>query len=100
LGTIADQENSAVFGQYNSSEQPGVLLVVGNGSAGDDRSNAFTVNAVGDANISGNATINGEIEVGGHEVASVLTALLNTVDSLQNSIAVLQEQLNELSNGE
>ena len=100
LGVIADQANSAVFGQFNSAEQPDILLAIGNGNAANDRSDAFTVNNAGDATIAGNAAVNGEILVGGHEVAAALTQLLSTVDSLQNTIIGLQTQIDALTNGE
>ena len=100
LGVIADQANSAVFGQFNNAEQPDILLAIGNGNAANDRSDAFTVNNAGDATIAGNAAVNGEILVGGHEVAAALTQLLSTVDSLQNTIIGLQTQIDALTNGE
>ena len=100
LGVIADQANSAVFGQFNSAEQPDILFAIGNGNAANDRSDAFTVSNAGDATIAGNAAVNGEIYVGGHEVAAALTQLLSTVDSMQNAIIGLQAQIDALTNGE
>ena len=100
LGVIADQANSAVFGQFNSAEQPNILLAIGNGNAANDRSDAFTVNNAGDATIAGNAAVNGEILVGGHEVAAALTQLISAVDSFQNTIIGLQTQIDSLTSGE
>ena len=100
FGVVADQENGAVFGQFNASGQENLLLVVGNGSDNANRSDAFTVSNQGDATIHGNASILGDLNVNGIEVAAVLTELLGAVDSLQSTITQLQAQIEILNDGE
>ena len=100
FGVIADQENSAVFGQFNTTEQTNLLFVVGNGSDNTARSDAFTISEDGNATIAGSTTIGGELSVGGIEVAAMINDLLNAVDSLQSTIGAMQEQIDLLNNGE
>ncbi|RVU97068.1 hypothetical protein EII22_09035 [Coriobacteriales bacterium OH1046] len=45
-GLVASRESQAVFGRYNE-DSPAALLIVGNGSGDDDRSNALSVDVEG-----------------------------------------------------
>lgn len=55
--TVADQPYQTAIGKYNTVDGTGMLFVVGNGSAVDARSDAFTVSETGDAYISGNLLV-------------------------------------------
>jgi hypothetical protein len=52
--TVADQPYQTAVGKYNTANQTAALFVVGNGSAVDDRSNAFSVDENGNAILAGN----------------------------------------------
>lgn len=97
---VADQENGTAFGQYNALETTGALLVVGNGTGTNMRSNAFEVHASGDAVIHGNAIVEGTVQTGGYDVAETLGSLVATIDSLQSVIEGMQAQLDALTGGE
>lgn len=65
LGTIASADNQTVIGMYNK-EEPEALFIVGNGTSGTSRSNAFVVYR------------DGSVEIGGVKINSAqLAALLN-----------------------
>lgn len=95
-GTVADQENGTSLGQFNSLSTSGALLIVGNGTSNDDRSNAFEVHSDGSTAMRGDASVDGALMVGGYDVAAALTSILSTVDSLQSVISNLEAQLDAL----
>ena len=52
--TVADQPYQTVVGKYNAESIPNALFTVGNGTGVDNRSNAFFVDDMGNAALSGN----------------------------------------------
>lgn len=73
-GTVADQQSQTAVGTYNTKNNTNNLFVVGNGTADNARSNAFTVDS------SGNIEAGGTITVGGHlsEIGHVSTQQTGT----------------------
>ena len=59
-GTIARGEAQAVFGKYNVPDRES-LIIAGNGTADDDRSNAFKVDKGGNGYFSGDLSVEGRI---------------------------------------
>ena len=55
--TVADQPYQTAVGKYNTESQAGNLFVVGNGNGVDDRADAFTVDDMGNAILSGNLQV-------------------------------------------
>ena len=64
-GLQAKAENQAVFGKYNADNN-NALLIVGNGSASNNRGNAFTVNANGTATLQTNPINNMDVATKGY----------------------------------
>lgn len=75
-GTIAAKQSQAVFGEYNIEDTgaPGQekLLVVGNGTSGSNRSDAFTVDKFGDVYIGDNLECDGWISCTGIELNATI----------------------------
>lgn len=59
-GTIARGEAQAVFGKYNVPDRES-LIIAGNGTADDDRSNAFKVDKGGNGYFSGDLNVEGRV---------------------------------------
>lgn len=59
-GTIARGEAQAVFGKYNVPDRES-LIIAGNGTADDDRSNAFNVDKGGNGYFSGDLNVVGNV---------------------------------------
>lgn len=72
-GTIAKGWAQHVQGQYNVPNE-NYLHIVGNGLSDDERSNAHTIDAVGNAWFSGTIKIGGNSETTGVEVATLAKA--------------------------
>ena len=88
------------IGQFNALLTEGALFIVGNGADANMRSNAFEVHSNGNAVIHGDAVVEGTVFAGTYDVASTLSSLVSTVDSLQSVIVELQAQLDALTGGE
>jgi len=99
-GAVADQDNGTALGQFNSLGTTGALLIVGNGSSDEMRSNAFEIHADGHAVIHGDAVVEGTVLAGEMDVVLALSELVATVDSLQSVIAAMQTQIDGLTGGE
>lgn len=87
---VADQENSAVVGQWNLENQTGVLFAVGNGADADNRSDALQVDQMG------NLTASGSVIASGQDLLMLIAALQTQVDTLTAQLGALQTQLDEL----
>ena len=87
---VADQENSAVVGQWNLENQTGVLFAVGNGADADNRSDALQVDQMG------NLTASGSVIASGQDLLLLIAALQTQVDTLTAQLGALQTQLDEL----
>lgn len=84
-GTIANNNNETVIGQYNATETESSLFVVGNGTNSSNRSNAFIVNSNGDTIVSNNLTVLGEPTENNHVITKQYfmenkTGLQNLID--------------------
>lgn len=55
--TIADQSSQTAIGKYNTANINNNLFVIGNGTADDSRSNAFTVDTSGNVGVAGDVNI-------------------------------------------
>ena len=88
---IADQQNSAVFGQWNLHNQSGVLFAVGNGADEENRSDAIQVDQLG------NLTASGKVIANGQDLVLLIAALQTQVDTLASQLESLQNQLDEIS---
>ena len=86
---VSDQNYSTVFGRNNLLERDGTLLVVGNGTSGDDRSNIFEIDPDG-------ALVNGDIEITG-SVTSNGVNLVEQNESLSNSVISLESEISSLN---
>ena len=64
------------------------------------RSNAMDVQTDGTLRVQGAAEIGEEVFIGDLPVSSTLDSLLNAVASMQQTILLLQEQIDILNNGE
>lgn len=62
-GLIANNDNMAVFGKYNKTDEDrednvsAIMFTIGNGSGENERSNAFWVDALGNAKLAGKLTV-------------------------------------------
>lgn len=91
--TVADQPYQTAIGKYNNTEQTGVLFAVGNGNGVDDRSDAFTVDDMGNAVIAGNLQV-ADIDLQ-DTIANLnarITQLENLVESLIGAVGPLDEE--------
>ena len=61
--TVADQDNQTAIGKFNTTNNTNNLFAVGNGTANDARSDAFTVDTSGNAVVKGALTA-GNIDAG------------------------------------
>lgn len=87
--TLADQENQTAVGQFNLSDQVGTLFVVGNGTSQEMRADAFKVLSNGNAELSGDLSVDGSIVVNDQD-------LVQTISDLQAENAALAQQLVDL----
>ncbi len=81
--TVADQPYQTAIGKYNNIEQTGILFAVGNGTALDARSDAFTVDDMGNAVISGSLHA-GDIHL--QDTIANLNARITQLESLVESL--------------
>lgn len=96
-GVVADQDNGMACGQFNALQTEGALLIVGNGTDINMRSNAFEIHSNGNAVIYGDAVVDGTILAGTYDITSTLGTLISAVDSLQSIIVEMQIQIDMLS---
>lgn len=83
--TVADQPYQTAVGKYNAAEQTGQLFAVGNGNGVDERSNAFSVDDMG------NATVAGGLQVGDISVQDTIANLNARITALEAVIESLIE---------
>lgn len=88
--TVADQPYQTAVGKYNAPEQVGVLFAVGNGTSVDDRSDAFTVDDMG------NAVIAGSLQVADIHLQDTLANLNSRITALEAIIESLMEAVGPL----
>merc|ERR1712196_437878 len=69
------------MGKYNK-DKTGALLMVGNGTADNDRSNAFEVMSNGNANIAGNTNIAGDANIAGTLTVDSMALDVNLLTAL------------------
>ena len=94
-GTIARGEAQVVFGKYNVPDRES-LIIVGNGLADDDRSNAFKLDKGGNGYFSGDLSVDGNATVIGTLYANDIDVTVERIDlsrliSVNNTNATLIE---------
>lgn len=99
-GTVADQDNQFAVGSFNNEGQMDVLFVVGNGTGDTMRSDAFVVNSNGDATIIGDLEIGEGLTVNGEDLMMLIMQLQASNEALQNQVDQLQQQIDDLSEGQ
>lgn len=77
LGTIAQGQAQTVLGKYNTQDTTS-LLIVGNGTENNSRSNAFTLDVNGNAWFAGNLSIGSDL---------ILIATQQDISNLKNTYA-------------
>ena len=87
LHTIATGVAQTAIGQYNVESMVG-LLVVGNGTSDNDRSNALTVDDDGDVHIKGNLYTNCDADSYNGKLMTLLKIEESSVSSLPTTVAV------------
>ena len=81
--TIADQPYQTVVGMYNAEGVEGLLFSVGNGNADDDRSNAFSIDDMGNAMVAGGLQV-GDISV--QDTIANLNARISAMEAVIESL--------------
>lgn len=78
--TLANRNNQTVIGEYNANNN-NALFIVGNGDSNNSRSNAFTVDKNGNANISGDLNVN---KINGFTLSASVPADAKFTDTTYN----------------
>ena len=90
--TVADQPYQTVVGKYNEAALPNSLFAIGNGTAIDDRSNAFSVDDMGNAELAGNLVFAG-IDL--QDTIANLNDRITQLEALIETLIEAVEPLNE-----
>lgn len=82
--TITGRNYQVVIGQFNSKDTS-ALFVVGNGTADNNRKNAFTINSNGVITVEGNLIVNGTLKIGNTDLMQRLQAIENRLQALEGT---------------
>ena len=88
--TVADQPYQTVVGKYNAMTMPNTLFTVGNGTDIDNRSDAFSVDDMGNAQLAGN------LEFAGINLQDTISNLNERITELEALIGTLLEAIDPL----
>lgn len=88
--TVADQPYQTVVGKYNAMTLPNTLFTVGNGTDIDNRSDAFSVDDMGNAQLAGN------LEFAGINLQDTIANLNERITELEALIGTLLEAIDPL----
>ena len=82
-GTIAAGDSQTVLGRHNEEDANDTYaLIIGNGTAYDARSNALTVDWIGNVWAAGKATLDGAIEAASATISGAISAASATISGL------------------
>ncbi|EJF06004.1 hypothetical protein ThvES_00019310, partial [Thiovulum sp. ES] len=82
-GTVANNDNMLVIGQYNDTTQADLLFAIGNGSEESSRNNAFQVDSSGNVVVNGNIFVDDKNII--NEIETINSEKMNTSDFDTNS---------------
>ena len=89
--TVASQPYQTVVGKYNAEALPNTLFTIGNGTSVNDRSDAFSVDDMG------NATLAGNLDFAGINLQDTLANLNDRITQLEALIETLIEVVEPLN---
>jgi hypothetical protein len=90
--TVADQPYQTAVGKYNEAALPNNLFAIGNGTGIGDRSNAFSVDDMGNAELAGNLVFAG---INLQDTIANLNGRITQLEALIETLIEAVEPLNE-----